>query len=351
MKLTRIHKKVCDIFNIDPEKTTPKGWCLSPEACPFCGKKDKHFGIRLNHNRVGRYKNHLTYNCFKCQEHGADFLLFKALDLLSFYNDGDFVKQGPKIVLDNKIRAYMEEEKKPLDLDIETTRLPLGYKRVKDDDYLNGRGFEPWQYDLYNVGRTKLSHKLRNYILFSIEEGGENKGYVARHGWDKEKIKAYEKRTGISILRYANEGGIDFEKLLFGLDEINDNTHTVILVEGVFDKTNVDKQLRLNLGDDVKCCCTFGKKLNEIQIEKLKVRGVKKIFLLYDNDAVNESKKYSDMLKKAFKKVKVCFIHSDCKEDAGDFNYSTLMDVLESAQDPINFRMSKLQKRNLIKRL
>ena len=67
------------------------------------------------------------------------------------------------------------------------------------------------------------------------------------------------------------------------------------------------------------------------------------------NDAVAESKKYSDMLKKAFSIVKVCFIPPDWTEDAGDFDYETLMDILESSQDPINFSLTKIQKRKLIK--
>lgn len=350
MNLTRIQKKVCELFDIDPEKTTPKGWCLSPKACPFCGKDDKHFGIKLNHNRGGKYKNHLVYNCFKCQEHGADYLLFKKMDMLSFIKDGEFVKQGPKLMLENRIKISREERKKPLNLQVETKKLPHGYKRVYRDDYLDSRGFEDWQYEVYNVGKTSSPlYKLKNYILFSIEEDGENKGYLARHNWSKEKIKEYELRTGKKILRYANEGGVDFEKLLFGVDEITEQTNTVILVEGAFDKTNVDKQLQLNQSDAIKCCCTFGKKLSEIQIEKLRIRGVKKIFLLYDNDAVRESKKYADLLQNSFKTVKVCFIPPDWTEDAGDFDYETLMQILESAQDPINFSMSRIQKRKLIK--
>lgn len=348
MELSRVHKKVIEIFNIDPQKTTPKGWCLSPKECPFCGKANRHFGIRLNYDR-GRYKNHLTYNCFKCREHGADFLLFKKLDMLSFIQDGEFVKQGEKLNLVNKIKLKREFKKSGLDLEVVTTRLPLGYKRTFSDKYLDSRGFEDWQYELYDVGRTTLLHKLKNYIIFSIRENGENKGYLARHVWSKQKIKDYETKTGKKILRYANEGGIEFEKLLFGIDEITDNTTTVILVEGGFDKTNVDKQLQLHLQEDIKCCCTFGKSLSEVQIEKLRIRGIKKIYLLYDNDAVSESKRYSDMLKAAFSIIKVCFISPDCKDDAGDFDYKTLMFHLETAQDPINFINSKLQKRKLIK--
>lgn len=345
-KLTRIHKKVCEIFNVDPQNTTPKGWMLSPKECPFCGKPDRHFGIKLNYKRSGKYKNHLVYNCFKCQEHGADFLLFKKLDMLSFIQDGDFIKQD-KIQLENRIKAHREEVKSGVDLTTLTKIKPLGYKRVFDDPYLNSRGFEPWQYELYNVGRTRLVNKLKDYIIILVEENGENKGYLARHKWDKEKIKAHEKKTGKTIIRYANEGGVDFEKLLLGIGEVVEGTHTVILVEGAFDKFNVDKQLSLNESDDIKCCCTFGKKMSAAQIEKLRLKGVENIFLLYDNDAVNESKRYSDDLMSAFNKVKVCFIRSDNNRDAGDFDFEELMDILETAQDPINFQMSKLQKRNL----
>lgn len=349
--LSRIHKKTLEIFDIDTERTTPKGWMLTSKACPFCGKDDKHFGIKFNYNRGGQYRNHLIFNCFKCTEHGAEYLLFKQLDMLSFIKDGEFVKQGPKLVLENKISKFREDRMSgnKVDLVADTKRLPLGYKRVYSDKYLDGRGFESWQYNLYNVGRTSLMHKLKNYIIFSIEDGGENKGYLARHMWSKKKISDHEKKTGLKVLRYANEGGIDFEKLLFGIDEITNETSTVILVEGAFDKTNVDKQLQLNLSKDIKCCCTFGKKLSAVQIEKLKSKGIQKVFLLYDDDAVNESKKYATLLMKSFKIVKVCFIHPDWGKDAGDFDYEELMGILIASQDVINFSMSKIQKRKLIK--
>jgi DNA primase len=347
--MTNIQKFVVDFFALNLEKASRSGWMLSEKSCPWCGKNNKHFSVKLNHERKGQYKNHVVTNCLKCQETASDFKLLTKIGAEHLLDEISYIKQSPTMKLDNKIKNFRETKKTKLDLSVETQRPPLGYRRLYKDDYLESRGFESWQYELYNVGRAKMVSSLRDYILILIEDNGENKGYIARHSWGKEEIKEYEQRTGIRVLRYANQKGIEFDKLLFGIDEVNKDTHTVILVEGVFDKTNVDKQLELNLQDGIKCCCTFGKKLGAYQIEKLKLKGIRNIILLYDNDAVNESKVYSDMLKMAFKKVKVCFIHPDCKEDAGDFDYETLMDLIENAQDPINFQLSKLQKRNLVK--
>jgi DNA primase len=336
-KITYRQQKIIDTFGIDVRNTSPKGWILGGE-CPFCHQKDK-FGIKLNHER-SRYKNHISYNCFhgSCQEKGTEWLLLKEINMLHLIQDGEFI--GAKDEID-KLNFIMEEM--ATDIDVPTRHKPFGFKRVEVDPYLKNRGFESWQYEKYHIGRTKLYDPLRDYVIFLIEEGGLNKGYVARLIWSKEKI-AEEEAKGKLVLRYKNEAGVDFGKMVFGLDEIiQGTTHTVILVEGVTDKSNVDKLLQLNQEDDIKCCATFGKKVSEEQILKLWGKGIKNIIVLYDPDAVDASKQYSYNLSMWFS-VKVGYLHS---QDPGELNYVQLEKVLQNLQTPGQFFIDKVQKKSL----
>jgi len=118
----------------------------------------------------------------------------------------------------------------------------------------------------------------------------------------------------------------------------------VILVEGVTDKANVDKLLRLDKSDKLKCLCTFGKKISESQIRKLKTKGISKVILMYDPDAIDESKKYSIELELWDIRVKVGYLPD---KDPGDLNREELTTVLSQTQTPNQFASSKMQKRKL----
>ena len=172
-ELNSVQKKAVEYYDINMKRSTPRGWYMVKKGCPFCGKPDYHFGIKFQKPNA-KYKNSISFHCFKCNEKGGEFKLFKALDLLSFLDYGEYVKRDQ---LENKIKIKSEE----LMLVVKTRHKPLGWRRVMDDPYLDERGFEDWQYDEYIVGRTKLDRKLKDYVVFLIEEQGENKGYVARH--------------------------------------------------------------------------------------------------------------------------------------------------------------------------
>lgn len=338
---TRVQQKVYELFSLNEKRISPKGWMMSPKACPWCGKDNEHFGIKFTERTV-RHNNEVSFRCLKCDVTGGEFLLFKQLDLLTFLRQGDYIKQDK--ALEKRINTKDDEEE-TLVIDVPTRHHPFGFRRVQEDSYLQERGFEAWQFDSYVIGRTKLFGKLKDYVIFLIIEDGENKGYVARITWSKEKIKSHESRTGKRVVRYNNEGGVDFAKLLFGIDEVDVWTKTVILVEGVTDKANIDRFLKtLGLIESTKCCCTFGKKISPEQTEKLRVRGVESIVFLYDPDAISSSKQYSMSLSKKFGKVLVGFLRD---KDPGDLCIEEFSDVMNKLEDPMNFSINKLQKREL----
>ncbi len=355
MRLTRIHRHVIDIFKLNVNKKTGKGWIMSPEACPWCGKADEHFGIRLN-EPSGRYNNHISYHCFKCNETGGEFKLLREIDQLHILKYGDYIDHSKKI----ESRLSKIDDISDINISSPTKPPPLGFKRISDSEYLKSRGFEDWQFELYTIGETYLDYRLKDYVIFLIIENGECKGSVARSIRSKKWVDDYNEtikhfnttrpvgtKKKQKYLRWRNDDA-EFDKLLMGIDEVTEQTKEVILVEGVTDKANVDKLLRLNLESSVtKCLCTFGKKISDEQIMKLKLWGVniEKVYVLYDPDAVKDSKSVGEKLGDTFLEVLIGFTKSN---DPGDMDFVELMNVLDKAESPMNFRINKIQKKKLI---
>ena len=338
---TRIQQKVYEIFDLNEKHISPKGWVTTKKACLWCGKDNYHFGIKFT-KRTTRHRSDVSFHCFKCETRGGDFLLFQKLDMLTFLRQGEYIKRDD--VLEKKINT-IELPDTPLEIEVQTKRPPLGFRRETSDPYLDQRGFEKWQYESYTIGRSRFSSRLKDYVVFLILEDKENKGYVARITWSAERISSHEKSTKRKVPRYINEAGVDFGKLLFGIDEIDDYVQEVILVEGVTDKANVDRLLsRLGSLYKVKCLCTFGKKISDEQIEKLYRKNVDRVVFLYDPDAVEASKQYSVRMRHRFKEIRVGFLKN---KDPGDLSLSEFNAVMESLEDPINFSVNKVQKRNL----
>ena len=172
---------------------------------------------------------------------------------------------------------------------------------------------------------------MKSRVIFLIEEDGENKGYVARDV------------TGQSIMKYKNQS-VDFEKLLMGIDELTAEDQ-VIIVEGVTDKAEIDRKIkRLDL-ENIKCVCTFGKKISEIQLTKLANKGIESIIFMYDDDAINESKTYSIFAENYIDKVKVCFIDDGDPDELSDEEF---LEVLSRAKTPMDFDLNIVKIRKLV---
>lgn len=305
-------------------------------TCPLCNKPE-HFGIAINR------KNH-PWRCLKCGEVGTIFRLLKILgrvDLLSEIDVTD-VRQ-----ITNKIQLTEEDENLEEEIAaLPNVTLPFGWKRVYDNDYLKSRGWGKEDFQYNEAGITVLDKKYKNYIIFPVTYEGNIKGYLGRHVWEKDKIKEWNKNPDNKyrqIARYKNSED-EFSMLLGGIDECTENTHTVILVEGKFDKTNVTKLLSLYYEEEVKCCFTFGKTVTRYQFYLLQKVGVKKLIMIYDPDAVNDTKRYAMDASRYFN-VQVGFTST---KDCGDMNEQELYAVLDNLEDPINFTINKVQKRTFL---
>ena len=277
-------------------------------TCPYCNK-EKHFYINIRTQQ---------WDCKKCGEDGNIIKLLHHLGKLFLL--GEF-----KSIDRNKIKLLSEVEdgEEITEINLPNRKLPFGFKRVYKDDYLKSRKFTKKNLKKLRVGYTSIKPSLKNYIIFAIDEEDGCKGYVARY---TKPIAKGDKKT----LRYRNDKGVKFSQLLFGYNEIiKDKTDTVILVEGLMDKVTTDNILQLDNQDEIKCNCTFGKKISNFQILKLLKKGVKNIILIFDYDAISEMKKYGIILEQFFN-VQIGFTF---RKDINDSTTEEVMEIFYNLKD------------------
>lgn len=253
------------------------------DFCPFCHKSE-HFYINRHTQK---------WDCKKCGETGGIRKLLRHLDK-TYLLGAPTVEKVEKI---KSIRVLRDEEKvEGGNIEIATVpsiKMPAGFKVFsKPTKYLNQRHIDIDDIRHWGFGYTNIVSKYINYVLVPITEDGDIKGFVGRYSAFK---------VPDDVLRYSNSLHTDFANLLFGYDDIvKDKTDTVIITEGLFDAIAVTKQLGLFSDNTVRAVCTFGKKISKQQINKLLVKNVRKVILLYDYDALKEIKHYALLLNDYF---------------------------------------------------
>jgi 5S rRNA maturation endonuclease (ribonuclease M5) len=154
--------------------------------------------------------------------------------------------------------------------------------------------------------------------------------------WHKENIRKHKENGEPLVLRYRNSTGTDFDSILGGYDEITDTTHTVIIVEGLFDKINVDRLLELDKSEDVKCCFTFGNSVSDGQQKLLRnKKSVDTVILFYDYDAFKQSRTYGLVLNQYFKTF-VAEI-TDPNIDPGDMNIRQINSIFSKLYTALEY--------------
>lgn len=317
-----------------------KGWMKSESvSCPNCHKSGK-FGIKFSNNSG-------AIHCFKC-EHSENLIAY-----LEKIGRKDLIEYERSTSIHNKLiqpifdKIEVEEE-------LPLVELPKGYERINYDNYLSDRNFKSYQYEQFEVGITNhfLESRLHNYLIFVIKQYGRVVGWLARSKYSKEwhKKNLEDSKAGLCSLRlrYINSTGTDFEKILGGLDEITENTKTVIAVEGLFDKTNVSNLLQLNKEESIKAIFTFGNKFSENQIRLLKKTNVEHVILIYDPGTLDQTQRYSLELSKWFD-VEVCLIDENKKTsdgdsiDPGNIDLKYLLEILTKRQNFLYFYHSVIK--------
>jgi len=301
-----------DLESLFPKiKNGPRNHIITD--CPFCGKSS-HFYINRGTQQ---------WDCKSCGEDGNIFKLLSFLDKLFLL--GDF-----KSIERIKIKMLAEYENDTNDDDssvvTEIRKLPIGFKRIYSNEYLKTRKYTKKNFQDNIIGITNLLPKLRDYIIFSINDDEGCKGYIARYS---KPIPESKKKK---ILRYRNDKGAIFSKLLYGFEKVTENTQTIILVEGLIDKNTLDNFLHLNESEEIKACATFGKKISKSQILKILGKGIKNIILIFDGDAIREMKKFSLELNKYFN-VQVGFTFAKDINESTDSEIEQIFYNLKSPRD------------------
>lgn len=311
--------------------------------CPYCGHTGGKFGIYCG-KETGNKKLFVSH-CFSCGHTTTDInqLLedigrpdLKLLDTVSF---------EPV-----KIPEFFNVEDDEIDDELAIVEMPEAWKRCYKNPYLRQRGFVYDDYDYFPVGTTRgLNWKFNDYVIFPIIDNGDTVGYVSRHIWSKEAIDDYNKtakRNGkYQIRRYNNSTENDFVKLLYNYDAvIEDETDTVIVVEGIFDVIALTRKLNLYDNHRVAVVATFGKKISDAQIYKLQSKGVRTVILGYDSDATEAINRAASQLNE-YMDVYIAKITSDGK----DWDEMDFWDVYESfaynLKTPIEFKLNTLDEK------
>lgn len=331
-----------------------KGWMIGYQKlglfCPCCKHKDPSRLAFIFDTKSER----ASFKCVKC---GYSSRLEKFLWL---NNKKEYITKykdlNPNVIAEGRKlnEKPLINEKENLE-ELPEVMLPLLFKRVKYDKYLQERGAKLQLYKHWIIGKTEYEHNLYNYVIFVIQELGRNVGWVARCKHSKEYIDNYNKTHDKKILRWKNSPGSDFAKIVFGLDEITENTKTLIIVEGITSKLKTDCNLNLYNQEEIKCVCTFGKKTSQIQLEKIKqkAKNLNKLILFYDTDAIRETKKYIFEYQEQFKGVDVfvalCWFKNEKGQykDAGDLNKEELEYCLNHLKTPFDFFENTLVKKSL----
>ena len=308
--------------------------------CPYCGKSKK-FGIYIGHPT--NTKPLLASHCFSCGKSHRDIN-----HLLLEIGRNDLVISSTiefNTPLENLLFPLDVED--DIDDDLVVVEMPDFYRRVFKHPYLAGRGFVFDDYEYFPVGTTRgLNWKYDDYVIFPVIDQGDVVGYVARHLWTKGEIDFHNrkaKRRGeYQIRRFNNSVENNFAKLLYNYDAVIDReTHTVIIVEGIFDVVALTRKLDLYDRVDIAVVATFGKKISHIQIYKLQTKGVRTVIIAYDGDAVDAIKKIATELSQYFK-VFIADI-SDPSMDWDDLDIETIAEIFDSGlKTPIQYKLTRI---------
>lgn len=311
-------------------------------TCPYCGKQGGKFGIYIS--KETEKKKLFMAHCFSCQHTTMDVnQLLEDIGRpdLKLVETADFRPLSEQLIL-------FQPDEDEIDDELLVVGMPDGWKRCFRHRYLKDRGFTEEDYDYFPVGTTRgLNFKFDDYVVFSILDNEDVVGYISRHTWPKDQIDEYNRQARRSgkyeIRRYNNSTENDFVKLLYNYDRvIEDETDTVIIVEGVFDVIALTRKLNLYDNTHIAVVATFGKKISQAQIYKLQSKGVETVVIGYDGDAVNAINTAANQLNEYFDTY-IAYI-DDPKADFDSMDFWDIYDVFSmNLKTPVEYKLNTVQ--------
>lgn len=311
--ITLSEQKIRDLIRV--KKKNPHRKVLYG-VCPQCGHDE--FGISLKEGN--------PFGCFrksKCGFTGNAYSLLRFLGV-SFKKEVKFQEKLDKP--DFQIKSLMEFQ-------LPERKMPAGFRRIYQDDYLDSRGFKPKDYEKnYLVGRTGLVEKFKGYKIIGIKQYGKTTGYIGRSTLSKQQCEEQ------GVLRYRNSTD-DFSKMLDGLNESDYQEATI--VEGVFDRVNV-RNIFETFSIRSRVLCSFGSKFSNEQALLLKKEKIKAVNLFFDPDVIKTFDAVGSMLLNDFEEVNV-ILSPQKEKDPGDMNEEEVLEAYKNRQSFIKFENQKLK--------
>jgi hypothetical protein len=327
---------IIDEFRLKP--FGQKGWMRSKDlVCPSCGQSDEFAVLFTDRGGIVHCLHSKSCNNYKTSLY----------NYLKQIGKGYLINEGKSVELDSFPSFKEEKDEDSVFAPLKPKRLPIGFKRIDFDEYLDGRGFNSEHYDLFGVGQTRIDPSIKSYLVFQFyDDEGQTIAWMARSKkpkeWHDNNLRDYKEGRSDLRLRYKNSPDTDFSRILGGEREIVTDTDTLILVEGLFDKINVDNELGLLDSDYIKCCFTFGNKVSNEQIDIInKYENIKNVYLLYDEGTIKQSKHCGILLGETGKNVNVCEIKQK-NLDPGDMKSFQLLEALEKSVNFLMFNFAKI---------
>jgi len=329
-------QSIIDEFSLKPFGS--KGWLRSNDlVCPNCQQGDE-FALKFTDNGAVLHCLHGK----SCNNYSTSLKAY-----LRSIGKSDLVEYERSINIDTFPSFDESEEVEEEVVSLSIKKPPIAFKRLNFDEYLESRNFLPEHYELFKIGESKLDPRIKNHIVFQFfNKAGDCIAWMSRSRrskeWHDNNLKNFRNGIGSLSLRYNNSPDTDFSRVLGGENEITEETDTLILVEGIMDKVNVDKELELLSQEEIKCCFTFGNIVSTEQIDIInKYSNIKNIYLLYDEGTITQSKHYGLLLSETNKNIQVCEIKQK-GVDPGDLKSTQLLQILEESENELNFNISKI---------
>lgn len=249
-------------------------------SCPWCGAPSTH------KSNISASRLKPVFNCFRCGKSGGWAYLISKIRHIT-------IREAKAIIGDDFTRVSKKVEKKSL----EPQELPpMSPWTLRSWEYLLDRGMEE---------RTIKHFKL----------------YFCGTGWYKNRIVIPVTLDGITITfqartvlkdhdpRYLSPKNSPKNQLLYNIDDYNGQD--VYLVEGPSDVWRLWQ-------NGIFATCPLGKAISEDQMDLLSKKGIKKIRLMQDPDALSEIGKSWEALNHRFDVIIVPLVGS---KDPADMDY------------------------------
>lgn len=254
------------------------GW-YKTLACPYCGKPGK-FGINLSSNRC---------NCFRCGEHPSP------VDLVMYLEKVDTYAEVLAILNQPEFEGYTFVEEKVSLKSKKTLTLPEGFRLLNQGTsqlarsaraYVKRRGFDIDQVSKAGWGYGTQG-KYFGYLIIPFHENGELVYFNARL-FIGNGPKYNNPDTG--------ESGLGKSFIIYNKDALG-MYNSVFLCEGAINAQTMGE----------RGIASGGKAISRYQINTILKSPVKRVIILFDDDAKKQAIDLAfDLM--PWKKVKVIFM-------------------------------------------